>query len=193
VPADLAVAAQMYVDRVPGPNGKQPSYASLVNEFPSLNTTTLRRAVDRLRSDANPVAKLGAPRLLTEEEDRKLAEWVKDSAERGFPLAKLEIQLAARDVLALRHAHWKRGEGSIPEDGWWEDWRREHDIIMRSVEQQRADQACVLTRELATLHFKMLADLCAKYGIPFVRIFNYDETAVVSPALPLPCHVSCVD
>ena len=115
----------------------------------------------------------GAKPVLSQEEEKKLSEWLVEMAEVGYGLSPTTLKIKVSNIAMGRDTPFRNG---IPGDGWMRGWKRRHPELSvrtsQALEVARAKGLCELN---VRNFYNNLEALCAMNEYSLDRIWNCDE------------------
>ncbi|KAM4067406.1 DDE superfamily endonuclease [Hirsutella rhossiliensis] len=150
-------------------------------------SATVQKAVQRYRGG---VARIGRPRLLSNEEDSALAAYVCWLQKSGFPASKQQVEAAALELLRRRNPNCQP-----PSKHWYRRWLDDHPELrvtyIKAVERSRksfeAGDVCHVES-----FFKRLSEIITNHGIGPSEVWNEDECGIRIGSLRDRVHVLIV-
>ncbi|XP_065896174.1 uncharacterized protein [Dysidea avara] len=144
--------------------------------------TTLK---DRVSGRVKHGTKSGPPKYLSDDEEKELADFLKESSEVGFGKTR-------RDILNIAESYAKqkgvlRKESGITQ-GWWRSFRdRQGDLSLRKGDNTAHVRMDAVNEETISDYFALLQTVMQKHGITNSpgQIYNVDESGVpLDPKAP---------
>ena len=117
---------------------------------------------------------VGRPTVLTDEQERWLAAWIRLCARLGAPVRKCVVFRRAK-LLAAQNGRTFSGTGGLPGRKWWERFRQDFKLKERkpAFRHKAAHQA--LTAETLGHFYDLLFAVITTYNIPPELIWGADE------------------
>ena len=138
---------------------------------------TLRRRVNHV---VNVECRPGPPTVLTDEEEKQLADYCVKMADMGFGLSREDVMLTAfriAEISGRKHPFTKGSAGR----SWFDGFRSRHqNLTIRSAQSLSHSRAACANENVIRDYFAKLGALCARLNILTkpMQIFNMDETGL---------------
>ena len=132
-----------------------------------------RSTINRKARDLNP-GPIGAPPILSDDEEKFIAEGIVKCAEWGVPLTTFDVRLIVKNYLDSRGRNEKRFQNNTPGYEWAKCFiNRQVGLSERMCQNIKRNRAAV-TRKTMSTYFDNLKETLS--GVPVGNIVNFDET-----------------